>query len=236
MSATTWTIAYRKPRANRFVRPTNFAGTWAQAKALAAVFAERYPDLQTYYVTTRESELAGHVVVEDIANVLVDSGRRVRIVEQGEVEADLIARVPSAELAQQRWESGATIADPAPAVEIDKGEAELLARCEDGPRFLDASDDETERAEQLAERGLVVRDATFGTYTLTPVGRSSLDAYRRAERLATALIVSVDGEPARVQVRQWWERHGLDKLTGITAAHILDAREADHEAALAASR
>lgn len=122
-----WTIAYRKPRANRFIRPTNFTGTWAQAKALASVFAEANPEMQVYYVPSREAELAGAVAVEDIANVLVDSGKRVRIVEQGEVGAELIARVPAADVAQARWIAGETIAEPAPervtvsAVEVVDG-------------------------------------------------------------------------------------------------------------------
>lgn len=128
----TWTIAYRKRTANRFIRPTNFAGTWSQAKALAEAFAEASPEMQVYYVSTREAELARRVSDEDIANVLVDSGKRVRIVEQGEVPAELIARVPSDEVASSRWAAGERLADPvagAPAapVEIETPASDRLA-------------------------------------------------------------------------------------------------------------
>jgi hypothetical protein len=38
------------------------------------------------------------------------------------------------------------------------------------------------------------------------------------------------------QIRAWWIRTGLDKAGMVSAADILAARDADHEAALAAHR
>ncbi len=38
------------------------------------------------------------------------------------------------------------------------------------------------------------------------------------------------------QVRAWWERHGLDKLSDISAVNVLAAREADWAEALRIDR
>jgi hypothetical protein len=113
--ATTWTIAYRNPRANRFTRVTNWTGTWSQAVGMAQLFAGADPDAQVFYVPSRESELNGLVPAEDIANILVDSGKRVRIVEKGEISDDMIARIPVRKVARERWIDRKPIADEAPA-------------------------------------------------------------------------------------------------------------------------
>jgi hypothetical protein len=88
MSAT-WTIAYRKPRANRFQRATNWAGTWHEAYEMAARFGTAHPELQVFYVPTPSTEAAnpGH---EDNGNILVETGRRVRMVNNGTIEDALI--------------------------------------------------------------------------------------------------------------------------------------------------
>jgi hypothetical protein len=82
----TWTIAYRKPRANRFQRVTNWHGTWNDAYAVAREFANAFPELQVYYVPTLASENG-----EDAGNVLVDSGKRVRIIDNGSLSGDVLA-------------------------------------------------------------------------------------------------------------------------------------------------
>jgi hypothetical protein len=102
MSATTWTLAYRKRTANRFQRMTNWEGTWAQARELAVIFGEAHPELDIWYVPTQASDANG--APEDIGNILVESGRRVRIRENGTAPEWLLARVPSATEAQERWE------------------------------------------------------------------------------------------------------------------------------------
>jgi len=102
---TTWTLAYRKPKANRFQRVTNWSGTWAQAMELARTFAGENPGLQVYYVPTQASEVNG--VAEDAGNVMVDSGKRIRIRENGVLSAELLARVPDADEARARFVDGA---------------------------------------------------------------------------------------------------------------------------------
>jgi hypothetical protein len=78
-SSAWWTIAYRKPTANRFLRADDFAGTWAQASELAGRFAEANPSLQVYFVPTKAHEIEHPT--EDSGNILTETGRRVRIVE-----------------------------------------------------------------------------------------------------------------------------------------------------------
>jgi hypothetical protein len=109
--AMTWTIAYRKRTANRFLRVSNWQGTWTQAVAMAAVFSETNPELQVYYVPTAEAEQDG-ATPEDIGNVLVDSGKRIRIAEGGGVPDEMIARIPTPEAARERWLDGTEIAEP----------------------------------------------------------------------------------------------------------------------------
>lgn len=82
----TWTIAYRKPRANRFQRVTNWHGTWNDAYAVARAFAEANPDLQVFYVPSLGSENA-----EDAGTILVDSGKRVRIIDNGALTGEVLA-------------------------------------------------------------------------------------------------------------------------------------------------
>lgn len=86
---TRWTIAYRKPRANRFQRVTNWHGTWNDAYAVAREFANANPELQVFYVPTLASEQDGHNA-EDAGNILVDSGKRVRIIDNGSLSGDVL--------------------------------------------------------------------------------------------------------------------------------------------------
>lgn len=104
---TTWTLAYRKPRANRFQRVTNWEGTWAQARELAQTFAAAHADLQVYYIPSAASDAAGWSAPEDRGNILVDSGRRVRMTETGRLSDEILAQVPDADEAQARWRDGA---------------------------------------------------------------------------------------------------------------------------------
>lgn len=127
MTEYTWTIAYRKRTANRFLRVTNWVGSWAQAVAMAQVFGEANPDLQVWYTSSRDAELKGGVAIEDVANIMVDSGKRIRIVEGGELPAELIARIPAADVARQRWIDRQEIADPALTEEAAHVEALAIA-------------------------------------------------------------------------------------------------------------
>jgi hypothetical protein len=78
---TRWTIAFRKPRANRFQRVTNWHGTWAQAYDLAKAFVEANPELQVFYVATSGMESD---------TILVDSGKRVRIIDNATLSGDML--------------------------------------------------------------------------------------------------------------------------------------------------
>jgi len=82
-----WTIGYRKPKANRLQRVTNWAGTWREASDMAAkyrAFTGTTPDqLEIWYITTRAAELDGYVHLEDIGNLLTNSGKRIPIVDTG---------------------------------------------------------------------------------------------------------------------------------------------------------
>ncbi len=98
-NSTTWTIAYRKPRANRFQRAVNWAGTWHQARELAGTFAQAHPDLQVYYVPTVGSD--------PDATILTDTGRNVRIRDNGAIPAAILAQVTDEAGAQARYEDGA---------------------------------------------------------------------------------------------------------------------------------
>jgi hypothetical protein len=125
MTRTTWTIAYRKRTANRFLRVASWSGTWAQADALAAVFVEANPTLDVFCVPTAASEVNG--AAEDAGNILVDSGRRVRIVESAEVlPAAMLVRIPAADVANARWTAGRTIADLEMTEDDAHAEAEAL--------------------------------------------------------------------------------------------------------------
>jgi len=107
-----WTIAYRKRTANRFLRVSTWSGTWSQAYGMSRLFAQANPELEVYYTSDRSAEVEGFVVEEDVRNILVDSGRRVRIVESDvELPAEMIARIPAPEVARERWADGDEVAD-----------------------------------------------------------------------------------------------------------------------------
>lgn len=87
MPVTSWTIAHRKPSANRIVRVGGIALTWDEARTLAAQLGHVRPDLQVYYVPTLAAEVAGYVVAEDRGNILMHTGKRVRMVDTGTLDA-----------------------------------------------------------------------------------------------------------------------------------------------------
>lgn len=231
MTRTMWTIAYRKPRANRFLRVTNWQGTWAQAVAVAQVFGAAHPELQVWYVPTLASEANG--VAEDAGNVLVDTGRRVRIVEGGDelLTAEMIARVPAAEVAQERWHNGEPIADAEgvePLAPLSQVAAEHGYELRVGERtYARAMPFEVYRA---GTKVLAMNFRDAGTC------RAWLKLHDRAAYVPTeadrspamrALVGAAANFPE--QVRAWWERHGLDKRSSISAYDVLAAR-ADDEA------
>lgn len=105
MNTTTWTLAYRRRTANRFQRVTNWSGTWAQAMELARSFGQAHPKLDVWYVPSAASDANGSI--EDRGNILVDSGRRVKILETGFLGEAELAMVPDADEAQARFNAKA---------------------------------------------------------------------------------------------------------------------------------
>jgi len=75
--STLWTVVTRKPR-GRYMHPVPVVpGTWHDAVEAARVIAEARPDLEVWYVPTRESQADGWP--EDRDNVMLPSGRRLPI-------------------------------------------------------------------------------------------------------------------------------------------------------------
>lgn len=117
-----WTLAWRNSRhANRLVRATNWAGTWEQALYLAGEMREAMvkagrSDAQVYYVTTLEYErdqareiAAGTLrpeYAEDHGNMLMETGRRVRMVTNGAIPASVLSRVLPLDVAEARYTVG----------------------------------------------------------------------------------------------------------------------------------
>lgn len=86
-----WTVAFRKRTANRFQRVTNWSGSWDDAVRMAGVVGEAHPELEIFYTTTREAEESGYVSDEDQGNILVDSGKRIRVVDNAELSEEIIS-------------------------------------------------------------------------------------------------------------------------------------------------
>jgi hypothetical protein len=97
----TWTIAYRKPKANRFQRVADWSGTWQEAADMARIFGSLHPDLQVWYVPSAANDARVAKLVEagelgpeyllDHGAILVDTGRRVRMTETGTIGGAAVA-------------------------------------------------------------------------------------------------------------------------------------------------
>lgn len=214
-----WTIAYRKRTANRFLRVSTWAGTWSQAVGMARLFGAANPDLEVYYTSNRAAEVEGFVAEEDVRNILVYSGRRIRIVETDvELPAEMIARIPAAEVARERWSDGDPIADaegadPAgPFVPL----AEVAARA--GFEVREGRSLGGGPKVHLSRDGRHVK-----TFHKISAARRWLAANGSAEMIA--MLGAACSGPE--QVRAWWERHNLGALPKLSAEDILAAREAD---------
>lgn len=218
-----WTIAYRKRTANRFLRVSTWSGTWSQAVGMARLFGQAHPELEIYYTSNRAAEVEGFVVEEDVRNILVDSGRRVRIVETDvELPAEMTARIPAPEVARERWVDGDEIADAEGA--------------EPAGSFVPLADVAAEQGFEVDDRDGVVRSIRLlRDGRLVQAFRKVSDARRwiaaNAAPEMRELVATAADAPA--QVRAWWLRHGLDKLPSISAVDVLAARDRDLDEALA---
>ncbi len=95
-----WTIAWRKRTANHFRRANNWAGTWAEAFEMARAFGELHPDMQVFYTTSaayeqwQRDEIAAGTLsadrADDHGNIMVDSGKRIKVRETGVIEDELL--------------------------------------------------------------------------------------------------------------------------------------------------
>lgn len=110
MNKMTWTIAYRKPRANRFQRVTNWCGSWTEAYHMSQRFGQDHPELSVWYVPTAEQEATtpGH---EDNGNILTNTGQRVRIVDNAILPEQYVTECSECGSTegpdrQTRWETG----------------------------------------------------------------------------------------------------------------------------------
>lgn len=100
-----WTIAYRMSKhANHFKRVTNWSGTWNAARIMAAEFEAHNPGAEVWYVPTAEyetymgrmiesGELVAPGIAEGLGNILMESGKRIKIRETGSVTDDMIQSV-----------------------------------------------------------------------------------------------------------------------------------------------
>lgn len=74
-----WTVAFRHPRANRFLRYSGLTTDWECARRYAGELQAARPDLQVWYTTTAQYD--NDKQNEDSHNILVETGRRVRVFE-----------------------------------------------------------------------------------------------------------------------------------------------------------
>lgn len=141
-----WTVAYRKPKGNRFLRVDGVALHWDAATELALDLKEARPELEVYYVPTREAEETGWVHAEDIGNILAPTGRRVKILEGGVLPIGLVV-------------NGVAVPDPGPVLSPrQKIVMDALKQYGRFPGFVLRTRSESIRVlEGLTKRGLVVK-------------------------------------------------------------------------------
>jgi len=92
-----------------------------------------------------------------------------------------------------------------------------------------AEQDERDHAEALAICASIPIDGRPSDVTaLLAEAELKTDAHENLALVRQAHTLHL----AVAQLRAWWDRHGLDKFTIVTAADILAARDADHDEAL----
>src|SRR6185369_9641001 len=97
----TWTLAWRKRTGPVFHRATDWSGTWEQAYQLARVLGDLHPELQVYYTSTAayEADQAARIAAgeigpeyaEDHGNIMVESGKRVKIRDNGKIDQQALS-------------------------------------------------------------------------------------------------------------------------------------------------
>lgn len=141
-----WTVAYRKPKGNRFRRVDGVALHWDAATELALDLKAAVPELEVYYVPTRAAEVEGWVDAEDIGNILVPTGKRVKILEGGVLPPGTVV-------------NGVVVPEPGPRLTSRQQIVlDALKEFKRFPGFILNNRSETIRVlEGLAKRGLVMK-------------------------------------------------------------------------------
>lgn len=257
MTATTtapaahWTVAYRKPRANRFLR-VDLALTWDQARAVAAALVEAMPGFEVFYTTTAAAEASGYVTPEDRGNILVESGRRIAVREGGELPAavadrlaEITAEATARRVAEDQMVKFAEAHGVAEWIVTNRTRA-AVARQGWFLRAVEA--DHTDALRENEARDMVAFVADVEARLAAPagdpnrIGREIGDAWRyerittytfdRLERLHSAALHRWAAETER-QAEAWMYRHVTAGTPRVNAYAMIDYRAADHAEALA---
>lgn len=125
----TWTIAFRKPSANRFQRVTNWSGTWSESVIMSGVFMTMNPGLQVFYVPTLANEQNAEEYFgprDDHGNIFTDTGRRVRMVETGMLSDEILNAYAEKLLSEMGTIDVRHIADAVSAI-ADTGREDLYS-------------------------------------------------------------------------------------------------------------
>lgn len=168
-----WTIAYRMHRnANHFKRVTNWSGKWDAARIMAAEFEAHNPGAEVWYVSTVEyekyvsgmiesGELGDSGVSDDFGNILMESGKRIRMRETGLVTDEMIDSVSVQMVTAEQREAMDKAATQA-AIDTDTrtngGTVRLVATTDDMNnvgRYADLRGDDTHESRKWRITGVV---------------------------------------------------------------------------------
>jgi hypothetical protein len=83
-----WTIAIRPTETRGIFHRVDLALTWSQAVDLAGYVHTLTPEAAVWYVPNRQAELTGYVHTDDVLNVMVHTGARIRIKDDGVLPFD----------------------------------------------------------------------------------------------------------------------------------------------------
>lgn len=190
-----WTIAYRMSKhANHFKRAANWSGTWNGARIMAAEFEANHPGAEVWYVPTLEAEgyqrqmiesgaWESSGLVDDWGNILLESGKRIKIRETGSVTDEMIESVK-----YQQWDNDQREAMDRAATQTaidtdtrNNGGTARMVRASDDMnnvgRYADLRGDDTHESRRWRVTGVVRNTTTPGVrgthYVITWRGDSN---------------------------------------------------------------
>ena len=239
-----WTVAWRNPRANRFLR-ADLGMTWTQAHDLAGELAAAHPELQVFYTTNALSETDGHTNADDAGNIMVDSGRRIRIVDTtaDRYPAALTAKLAAAETAAARHADSAAYhqklaAKVQPGTNRQPTATEAMVADVEAAKARQATRQRAADAEarELAADQRAQTAAWLDRYQIALRELTEEDAARVAREYHAAMAADYDAAVAEdqdrtsySQTKAWTERHNLVSGHPEVVAVAVDA---DHAEAL----